>query len=86
MKDEYGNECDYDFKNIMFKRYLLDTFGTDHQETNEAIKEDIYMNDLITNKPLLSSSRLSVQLPIKISSNSVYNHNITASSSSEAYR
>lgn len=28
MKDEWGNECPYDFKNIMFKRYFESSLGT----------------------------------------------------------
>ena len=49
MRDEFGNECPYDFKNIMFKRYYSDTFSAyllmaawSGYETIEG-KESIYV-------------------------------------------
>ena len=46
MKDEYSNECPYDFKNIQFKRYILnaaDAFATDVVKDGElaAVKEKL---------------------------------------------
>lgn len=36
MKDEWGNECPYDFKNIQFKRYKVT------EATNEALQSFVY--------------------------------------------
>lgn len=30
MRDEFGNECEYDFKNILFERYKLTDYDTPH--------------------------------------------------------
>ena len=39
MKDEYNNECPYDFKNIQFKRYVLDPDNA--VKTNAGIDTDL---------------------------------------------
>ena len=36
MKDERGNECDYDFKNIMFKKYKIKSASDIHLSTNAS--------------------------------------------------
>lgn len=36
MRDEHGNECNYDFKNIMFKKYKIKSVNDIHLSTNAS--------------------------------------------------
>ena len=44
MKDEHGNECPYDFKNIQFKRYAITGFNDDFRG-DDSLKESLLYDE-----------------------------------------